>query len=169
MNATEPRRLCDLVKLLDAMRVLHGELVALANVRLDAMRRADGLLMAQLDEREAAAVRRLQERDGLRKQLMDAIGDELGLRAGRTMTVSELAGRLPAEARAALHAAADALRGVVADLAQLNRVVGLAAREVVHHMSWVFAAVRPKAGAVQGYASDASPVGDTGRIFEVVG
>jgi hypothetical protein len=169
MNVKEPKRLRDLVRLLDAMRALYAELVGLAKVRLDAMRCADLALMAQLDEREAAATRRLQEREGLRKQLMDAIGEELGVRSGRTMTVSDLASRFAAQPGSVLHLAADSLRSVVAELAQLNRVVGLAAREVVHHMSWVFAAVRPKAPVAGGYAAGGSPVGETGRIFEFVG
>lgn len=170
MTAHEPKRWRDLIRLLDAMRDLYADLHSLRQARLSAMRRADVAELARLDEQEAAAANRLQERDGLRKQLMDAIGTELGVASGRTMTVSQLTDRLSADAGHAVRRAADGLRETVHQVAQINRVIGLTAREVISHMNWVFAAVRPQPDRPQGYAPGGAVVtGDSSRIFEIVG
>lgn len=168
----EPKRLKDLIKLLHVLRGLQEELLTVVQGRIDAMKRADIAGLSTLGGRELAIVKRIQEREGLRRQLMDAIGDELGLPSGtaRTMTISQLAARVSPDAHDALRKAADDLRDVAMRTAQSNRIAGVVAREILLHMKWVFAAVRPKDAPPVGYAGDGALVGRSdSRIFETVG
>lgn len=171
-TTTEPKRMKDVIKLLRVLHTLHTELLATVQGRIDAMKRADVRTLSELGERETAIVQRIEEREGLRRQLMDAVGEELGLpsMAARAMTVSQLAARLPVESRDALLQVGNDLRDVVTRTAQANRVAGAIAREVLNHMKWVFAAVRPKDANPAGYAGDGALVGRCdSRIFETVG
>jgi len=166
------RRLRDLVRLFDGLRMLHDELFHVLESKIDAMRRADVTGIQSAGEREQVIVLRMQEREGFRRQLMEAIGGDLGLsaKAARSLTVSQLAARLPDPERNLVVNAGSRLQTVMAKSAQANRLAATIARDVVQHMKWVFAAVRP---------ADAVPVGYTGRgrtvviddasLFEAVG
>jgi len=165
-------RLNDLIRLFAVLKDLHGQLASLVQLKIDAMKRSDLPLMAKLNEREQAIVRRLEEREGLRRQLMDSIGADLGLKpaAARAMTVSELAAILPESTRHDLIASATALRAVVARLARVNRVASEIARGITGHLKWVFASVRPKDEGRSGYGVGGvlTRTADL-RIFEAVG
>ncbi len=167
-----PKRLRDLVKLLGSLQRLQGQLLILIQSKIDAMKRADIPAMRDLNDQEQTVVKQLQERDGFRRQLMDAIGEELGLppRSARALSVSQLASRLPEPARTNLLDAAGRLRGAVSQVAQANRVAGAVSREILNHLKWVFASVRPAEGKPVGYSGQGVPVGpcDT-RILETVG
>jgi len=168
----EPTRLKDLIRLFGVLKDLHGQLLVLIQLKMDAMRRADLAVVNELNQREQAMVRRLEEREGLRRPLMDSIGAELGLpsRAARELTVSQLAARLSEPARRSLVDAANELRAVVAQVARLNRVAGAFTRDVMNHLKWVFASVRPKEDGPSGYTGMgvAATAADL-RIFEAVG
>lgn len=181
------KRLRDLVRLFDALRLLHDELFCVIESKIEAMRRADVAAIQAAAESEQVIVTRLKERVGFRNQLMEAIGQDLQLSANphqnqyrdrfgavsgaaRALTVSQLAARLPEPERSLVVNAASKLQAVMAKSAQANRLAATVAREVVQHMKWVFAAVRP---------TDAAPIGYTGRgqtvatadasLFEAVG
>ncbi len=169
---TEPRHLCELIRLLQSLMGVHEELLGVIREKLSAMRRADLQAMREAAGRERALAATIQEREGLRRQLMDLIGDELGLpaRSARLITVSQLETRLPAASARSLRTAADQLLHVMHKVAQSNRVAGAACREIVNHMKWVFGAVRPAADAPVGYAGDGALVGPTPtKIFEAMG
>jgi hypothetical protein len=84
--------------------------------------------------------------------------------------VSQLAEHLPEAQREGLLNIAGKLRGVVSRLAQANRVAGVVSREIVNHLRWVFASVRPAGGQPVAYAGDGALVGPSeARIFEAVG
>jgi len=138
----------------------------------DAMKRADIPAMRDLNDQEQTVVKQLQERDGFRRQLMDAIGEELGLppRSARALSVSQLASRLPEPARTNLLDAAGKLRRAVSQVVQANCVAGAVSREILNHLKWVFASVRPAEEKPVGYSGQGVPVGpcDT-RILETVG
>jgi len=170
MTTGEPKRFRDLLNLLEGMRAMHADMVALAADKLEAMRRADLAAMSHCAEREQTLSRRMTEREGLRKQLMDAVATELGIAGkGRALTVSQLAALLAEPAREEWLAVAGKLRETVLRLSRVNLLVGVAAREIVNHMKWVFAAVRPRPSARQGYAQRGSPVsGETELILEIV-
>lgn len=167
-----PKRLRDLVKLLGSLQRLQGQLLILIQSKIDAMKRADIPAMRDLNDQEQTVVKQLQERDGFRRQLMDAIGEELGLpsRSARALSVSQLASRLPEPARTNLLDAAGRLHRAVSQVAQTNRVAGAVSREILNHLKWVFASVRPAEEKPVGYSGQGVPVGpcDT-RILETVG
>ncbi len=168
----EPRQLKELVRLLQSLTVLHEGLLEVIREKLSAMKRADLQAMRDATVREQTLVATIQEREGLRRQLMDAIGDELVLsrRAARSISVSQLVKLIPVAPGRSLRAAADQLAQVMHKVAQSNRVAGATCREIVDHMKWVFAAVRPAAEAPVGYAGDGALVGPTStKIFEAMG
>ena len=166
------KRLRDLVRLFDGLRLLHDELFCVIESKIEAMRRADVAAIQTAAESEQVIVTRLKEREGFRDQLMEAIGQDIGFsaKAARALTVSQLAARLPVPERSLVVNAALKLQVVMAKSAQANRLAATVARAIVQHMKWVFAAVRP---------SDAAPIGYTGRgrtvatadvsLFEAVG
>ncbi|MGB2986517.1 MAG: flagellar protein FlgN [Phycisphaerae bacterium] len=171
-KAIEPKRLQDLLRLFSSLRKLQEHLLALVQSKIDAMRRADIPAMRELDERERAIAKRLHQREGLRRQLMDAIGEEMGLppQTARALTVSQLASRLPGPQRPGLLNAAEKLREAASKATQVNRVAGVISREILNHLKWVFASVKPADGEPVGYAGDGALVAPAEtRIFETVG
>ena len=171
-RAIEPKRLRDLLTLLGQLEQLHDELAALVKAKVDAMKRADMRTLQQRTEQEQDLVKRIQEREGLRRQLMDVIGEQLGLspRSARTLTVSQLVSRIPKEQQEAILESAERLRFSVSKVARANRVAGMVAHELVDHLRRVFAAVRPKGERGTGYTGEGAAVPQSeNRIFEAVG
>lgn len=169
---TEPPQLKELVSLLEGLTGLHEELLDTIQQKLVGMKGADLNAMRESTRREQRLVATIQEREGLRRQLMDAVGDELRLppRTARSMSVSQLVKLIPVPAGRVLRARADELAKTMHKVAHVNRVAGATCREIVNHMRWVFAAVRPAADAPVGYAGNGALVGPTGtKIFEAMG
>lgn len=174
MTATtkERSRLADLFRLMDALASLHAELERAIVAKIEAMRRADVVCLQYAAKREQAVVERVREREGLRKQLMDAVGVELGLPAGqgRKLTISKLASKLTESSRVALWRHADTLRRSVASAAQANRVAAVATRDLLHHLQWVFAAIRPAGAPPMTYSRRGTMVPSGGTmLLETVG
>jgi hypothetical protein len=160
-----------LVRLLWDLRALQERLLEVVEARIDAMKRADLGAMRELGEREEALTRKIYERDGLRRQLADTIGEALGApaRSGRSLTVRQLAARVGDAVRPELLDAAAGLRDAVLRVVRANRIAGIIACELVQHLRWVFASVRPAAHPV-GYSGAGAVVGPAGtRLFEAVG
>lgn len=136
----------DLCKLMAALEGLHGELAVLVERKIEAMRRADVEGLTELGAREVALTQRLREQDGARRQVLERIGKELGQNAARsrTLTVSQLTTHLDEPQCGLLMDAARKLRAAVFKSARVNRLAGVIARDVLEHMRWVFASVRPK-------------------------
>ena len=168
----ESKHLRDLIRLLDGLTTAHEDLLGAIRDKLAAMKRADLHTMREMTIKEQALARSIQEREGLRRQLTDSIGHRIGLAPGeaRSLTVSQLATRLPSEAGQSLMASAEKLREIMHKVAQSNRVAGVACREVINHMKWVFASVRPKEDAPIGYAGNGTLVGSSStKLFEATG
>jgi len=171
-DAVDLKRLRDLVRLFDTLRLLHEELFRVTDSKIDAMRHADTGAIQAAGENEQLIVTRLKEREGLRKQLMEAIGQDLGIakNAARLLTVSQLATRLPEPERGLVVSAASRLQAAMTKSSQANRVAAAVAREVVQHMKWVFAAVRPAETALHGYTGRGQTIANTdASLFEIVG
>jgi hypothetical protein len=171
-QTVEPRRLNDLVRLMGVLERLHEGLLTLVQAKIDAMKRADMPAMSALKDREQAVVRQLREREGLRRQLVDWMGEEMGLpsREARAWSVSQLAARLSEPGRTKLLDAAGGLRQVISRVAQANRIAGAVSREILNHLGWVFASVRPVEGRPVGYSGRGAVVAASQtRIFEIVG
>ena len=171
-RAVEPQRLNNLVRLMGILERLHERLLTLVQSKLDAMKRADMPAMNNLMDQEQATVRQLRERDGLRRQLVDSMGAEMGLpsQGARALSVSQLAARLSEPGRASLLDAAGSLRQVMSRVAQANRVAGAVSREILNHLGWIFGSVRPAEGRPVGYSGSGAVVAASQtRIFEIVG
>jgi len=169
---SEPKGLKDLIRLLGGLQRMHEQLLELIRDKMDAIRRADIAALRRLAQQEQTVAGRLQAREGLRRQLMDMIGRDMGLStsAARAMTVSQIASRVPQASRDGLLDVARGLRDVIARVAQANRVAGAVSREILGHLAWVFSSVRPVGEKAVGYSGRGGTVGPAGtRIFETVG
>lgn len=169
-NTTASKGIGDLVRLLSTLRQLHEKLGDVIDAKLGAMKRADIHAMRDLGEQEQSLVARIHEREGLRRQVMDRIGDEMDFGKGRALSATQIAEKLHGADRAAFQDVADSLGNSIRRVAQINRVAGVATREMLHHLRWVFASVRPQREETIGYAGDGTLVspGNT-RIFDAVG
>ena len=171
-KALQPQRTKDLVRWLHHVQRLHQQLLSVVRAKIDAMRRADLPALRDLGERERVVVQRLHKRQALRPQLMDEIGEEMGLsqRTTHALSMSQLASRLSAAHGARVLAAAEGARRAMTQVAQANRVAGAVSRELINHLRWIFAAVKPKDAEPAGYRGDggACPPADL-RIFEAIG
>ncbi len=168
----ETKRLRDLVRLYDGLRFLHEELFNVIETKIASMRLADVAAIQSAAEAEQAVVARMREREGLRLQMMEAIGRDLGLTAkeSRSMTVSQLSARLAKPEGKLLAAAASKLQIALARTKQANRLASSIARDVVEHMKSVFASVRPREAAFVGYTGRGRNVaGAESSLFEAVG
>ena len=171
-ESIEPRRFRDLLRLLAEQRRLHERLVKLGQAKLDAIKRADTESMRELNGEEREVVRRVHKREGLRRQLMDVIGESLGLppRTARALPVSQLSSRVPEPQRALLQEAAGKLRETIGRVAKVNRMTGAVSRGVLGHLGWVLKAVSPGREDPAGYCGDGAPMaGSATQIFETVG
>ncbi len=147
-------RLRDLAALLDVLRGLYEQLSEAIDAKMAALRIADLAGMNAWQEKEQAIAKRVEERLGFRRQLMERLGPEIGVspREARGMTMSNLLTRVPQSERGRLVDAVHALRGVVFKAAQRNRRLGAASRELLHHVQWVLSSVRPRDDAPNAYS-----------------
>ncbi len=167
----ESKRLKDLIKLFAGMQKLQEQLRGLIAAKVDAMKRADISAVGDWCRQEQVLAKQLAEREVARRRIMDAMRKELGLpdRDARAVTVSQLASRMSESQRSTLQDAADRLRKVALQVVQANRVVGIVSREILNHLKWVFASVKPKEDQPLGYSGDGAPMGSGKmQIFETV-
>jgi len=171
-TAISSRRLTDLLRLLAVLETLHQRLAKVLAAKLQAVRDADMHAAASLAPEEQAVASRIQEQDGLRRQLMDVIGVELGLpaRAGRTLTISQLSSKVRDDQCVLLGKAADRLMREASRVASASRVLGQTCRGVLHHLEWVSASLRPRQDKPQGYSGAGRPVAPCdAKVFETIG
>lgn len=171
-GSTKGKRVNDLVQLLDQLTELHQQLTDVIGLKIRAMRSADMSTLQDVRETEKQLVLRIHEREGFRRQLMDALSSELGVDkpTARQMTLRELEGRVCSSYQDALHEAADKLRAVVSQLARNNRVAGVIAAGLVNHIRWVWSAVRPTGSEDRGYTQEGGRETDKdARFFETLG
>jgi len=165
------RRAMDLVRLIDQLSATHGQLLGLTRRKLQAIRAADLEAMCACNDEQETLLKRLREREGLRKQLMDAIGIELGLAAktGRLLTITQLLSKLSGSVQQELSAARDRLREAVGKLAQANRINSAVSRELVNHLEFVFSAVRPSTTTSGEYSARGSLRLTNPGLLETIG
>ncbi len=144
MEAKNIKGLPELVRLLDELSQLHERLAGTIREKLDAMRRADMPLMREASVRQKSITDRIAERVGLRRQLMDMIGGQLGLarNTARVMTMSQLAARLGGDQAQSLRAAAKRLADAMAPAVRANRGAAAVTARVIEHLDRVFASIR---------------------------
>lgn len=172
LESTDCKRLNDLVRLFGVLEDLQHKLATLIQSKIDAIQKADMHAMRELFDKERDIIQRIHEREGLRCQLMDEIGKELGLpsQTARAVPASQLATRLPVSQRGILLDAAAKLRSAIGQVARINRVAGRISSDILRHLQWVFASVVPRDGNPAGYSGNGVPVtARSQRIFEAVG
>jgi len=154
---------------LDELTELHSDLLKAVEGQVEAMSRADREDMRVAGQRAQSLTQRISIQEGLRRQLMDAIGMELGLVSGvgRSLTAGQLAERI---AEPTLEAAAERLVEIVGRVARANRVSASVVGGVLGHLKEVFATITRDCSEGAGYAGDGASVspGEL-RILEAVG
>lgn len=137
----------DLVSLLERLESLHKDMTALYKEKLSAIGKADIERVAEIVKQENRIACEIQERDGLRRQIMDKIGQELGMAQhdGRALSLSQLAGKVSKSQGAVLLAMRERLRSVTLQVSRVNRIAQKVSRTLLGHLGWVFEAVRPRA------------------------
>jgi hypothetical protein len=156
----DSKRVRDLHRVLEDVAILLEQLGDTIEQKITAMRRADLLGLQAAAERERAAAARIKEREGLRRQLVEALAKSWKSSEGncRKWTLSEIGGRLPESERIRLGQAAERLRPRLERVSRLNRTAGTVSSAIIGHLQWVFSAVRPKADRPFGYAGDGGTV-----------
>jgi len=145
---------------------------ATARAKLEAIRLADLAQLNALSVRDRELARQLSEREGLRRQLMERIGATWNLppKEARGMTVTALSQRLDTDSADMVICAAAALRNAVADAKRLCQMTGRVAETLIHHLRWVWAAVKPVEQRGAAYeASGAVKSGSAGQLLETWG
>lgn len=166
------KRINELLELLNALEGLHRQLSAHARAKIVAMKTNDLPAVHELTEKERQLVARITERDGLRRQLMDAIGKEAGWppHEGRTLSASQLALRCAGPQRSALLDIAAKLRERFASVARTTRIAGAIASGILEHLNEVFSAVRRNESCWVGYSGKGAAVaGLRASAFEAIG
>ena len=137
------RRCRDLLRLLEGLTERHTELLRALQDQVEAMGRADHERMRITGARIESLTQGIAVQEGLRRQLMDAMGKELGLepRRGRELTAGQMAERLSGTARETFEAASGRLRDVVDRVARANRLSAGVITGVLGHLKQVFAAI----------------------------
>jgi len=154
MKTIQTRRIKDLVTLLNDLESLYRRLLIQIERKIYALRHAKLDEIPELGREEQALVSRIDERDGLRSQLIKAIASDYGWqdRQTKSLTITEIAQPLEDDKRKELFEVSTRLRKSLFEVAQANRIAGAIAREMSLHMRWVFDSVRPHEGDVSSYS-----------------
>ena len=171
---TEPpdQRLNELLVVLDRLTELHRELLGLTRDKIEHMRSGNTAQLQANTARQESLLKTLHEQDGLRRQLMEAIGRGHGInpQVARRMPARQLAERIEGRLRSGLLDAAERLRGVVREVSEVNRVAVLIAQQVLHHLRCVFEVVAAPDGRPDTYSPHGTVVpSGTRRLFEMTG
>ncbi len=172
MSGKTHKRIDDLIRLIKEMNTLHRELAAVVEVKLAAMKKADMDGMRVQASREHDLVGRISEREGFRRQIMEAIGGAMGITAktARVMTVSQLAKRVGGKDGPVLLRVASELKESMARVARINRLAGAISLNVLGHLQAVFGAVASCGTKQVGYSGSGKMVNVRDRrLIETVG
>lgn len=161
----------ELVRSFDALRGLHEQLFSVLEAKIAAMRAADVPALQVANQEEHALLLKVREKENQRGSLMQALARQCGMTAkvARTASVSQITALLPDVERELLVHAASRLQAIVARTAQANRVAGTIAREITHHMKFVFSALRPARSAPVGYTLRGESFVANPAIMDVLG
>ena len=171
-DRTTGKRLSELLVVLDRLIELHSELRSLIRDKIEHMRAGNAEQLQADTVREESLVKTIDEQEGLRRQLMDAIGRGYGLdpQGVRRMPVRELAERVDETWRSRLLDSAGRLRAVVREVSDLNRIGTLIAQQVLGHLSCAFEAMSAPEEHPGTYSPHGQVVpGQARRLFEMTG
>ena len=159
MNRSPHKRLKELTVLLAEMKRLHEGLLSAARRKSEAMRRADTQAMEQAGREERALADRIKDQEGLRKVLMERIGERMGFSApqARKMSISELARSVAEPIRTQLTVLGAELRKLASEIARLNRIAALVSQEMVRHFRAVYEAMTQQSQTGEFYGRTGRP------------
>ncbi len=169
---TANQRLPGLLVVLDRLTELQRELLSLIREKIQQMRSGNTEGLRACTVREESLVKTIQEQEGLRRQLMEAIGRGYGInpQVARRMPTRQLAERIQGNLRAKFLGAVGRLRGVAGEVVELNRVAALIAQQVLHHLRCVFEAVSASGGRPDTYSPHGRALPSRNRqLFELTG
>jgi hypothetical protein len=174
MNAAHRNqaRLQTLVRLLTDLAEAHEELLAAIERKIAALRAADFVAVRKALEEEERHLARIQEREGLRRQLTENIarGYGIGAAAAGRLSARQLAARIGGQVGSALVAAADRLKAVLNRLARRNHVARLITTSVLRHVEQIFAAMTAGPFSQPGYSRGGSACyRPSQNLFDLVG
>ena len=162
----------ELVRLLNDMAALHGELIVLMRGKLEAIRRADSDAIQSVTVRETALASRLAEREGLRRDLVRNVLRELGMnsRKPQTIRMTELAECFAEPRRSQMLVATTGLRVRLEEIERLSVTTRMITTEMLRHMEEIIG-VMTSGGPATGVYSRAGSREISGRasVFEAVG
>jgi hypothetical protein len=154
------------------LKKLHDELLAVIQHKLGAMRNADMETINSCLAREQFLVNRIRQQEGLRQQLVQLIGKELGVAAPPSGAISlpRLVERLDEPRRGQLLSLAAGLRGAMQAIDGCNKVAALVTSEMLKHFRQVCMAIA-QAGHSAGTYSQAGRMNSEASVgvFEAVG
>ncbi len=167
-------RLDGLLTLMGRLTELHDQLHAVLVDKVASMRNAELTRLMECVERERGLAVRINEQEGLRKQMMEQLGRAFGMSAqtARSLSARKLAERLAPSQGRRVEECADRLRSAVDRVRKTNEFVGRVAAQVLQHVREVFSAVSgaratsgvyTKRGAVSGGVDRAT------ALFEAIG
>lgn len=171
-GAVNEQRVGQVVAVLAELRRLHDDLGVVVQRKLQAMRTADTDGLRSAVAREEFLTQKIREQDGLRKQILQLIGEQIGMPAAkaRAMTVRELAGRVSEPARSRLLALGAALRETVQETAESNRVAAIVSQEMLKHFRRVFQMMAEANRTPGAYSRTGRAESKNGMsVFEAVG
>lgn len=171
-NKAARQRVESLLVLLERLEGLHLELRIVLDDKLESMRKSDMAALQDCVERESALIGRINEQEGLRKQLMERIGRGFGIasQAARMLPARRLANRLAEPQRGKIEAMTDRLKTAVTEVSKTNAMIGRVSSQVLKHLGEMFAQARGAEAAPGVYSKSgrtvaARPV----ELFEAVG
>jgi flagellar biosynthesis/type III secretory pathway chaperone len=166
------KRLDSLVTLLNALHDLYRDYGGVLDAKLSAIRSADMPAVQELQMREQRLAERIAERSGLRRQLLEHIGGDLGLdkAAARGISLKALAARVPEPQRGHLLVMADKLRHVVEYVEQMNLKIGFISNVMLKHFEKVFEAMTGPAADPGVYTAQGRQASEAGEaLFQAIG
>lgn len=171
MRPTVDRRLGDLLVVMERLEGLYLELRQELSNKLEHMRRADHDGMAVSVEREQALVTRINEQEGLRKQVMEQVGRGYGLAPAtiRAMPVRRLAERVIEPYRTRLFELADRLKAVVADVKKANGLINRVSQDVLTHVREIFSVITAAEPASEYSCSGRTVESKPREMFSTIG
>ena len=166
------RQVETLVNLLNEIADTHEELLVAIQKKIDAMRTANESKIKAAVERERLLVLKIEEREGLRRQLTENIarGYGIGQTTARRLSAAQLASRIGGVGAGAIDNVAGRLKTLTGQISQCNHKAQVISQNILRHMRYVFSAMTLAEGNTNGYSRMGSVLGGTeNRIFDAIG
>lgn len=150
----QPKRFSSFIELIKQFKRLHQGLLDAMSAKIEAMKQGDFEQMRRLDEKQRELVKAVREREGIRRQLLDAIGRDEGKDSGqlRKLSLLQLASRLVEPQRLELLDAARELKLVMGAVARKNNVAKTVVGGVLENLRFVFESVKAGSSKESNYS-----------------